>query len=509
MQLINTWLFALACEPWTALALAAVGLALVVLGVRGWLRGRRGSGPRRRGWPAFMAAVGMLLNAAVGGAIWQYPQFFLEIFYTDYTDTAKLDALQRAALDAPERPDGLPGEWPQWRGPRRDGISTETGLRTDWQKKPPTVLWKQPIGRGYSSVAIADERLYTMDRQGDQERVVCFDAPTGKLLWAHPYPADFGRIAAGERSPPGPRATPTIADGRIYTVGALGKLLCLDAGAATEARVLWEHDLAAEYNLFAGSSPRFRSWGMACSVLIEGDLAVVQPGGEGGSIVAFDRRTGQVRWQSLDDESGYSSPVAATAAGIRQIVALTGQRLVGLRPDTGELIWSYSFPTKMFCNIATPIVAGDYVFVSANYDMGCALVQLTADGRGGISAAPVYFKANKLLRNHHASSVLCHGCLYGFDNDFLKCVDLRAGAEKWHAQRAVEKGCLLYADGHLIVQTQNGLLVLVEATPTAFRKKGQLQVLEEGGDAWALPALAGGRLYLRDGVQIVCLDMRK
>ena len=522
MQWINVWLFVLATNAWAALLLGMLGLVLVGLGARSWVRYRRHperskdavseSGSKRRSPSVIIPLVGMLALISVAAAIRQHPQFFLELFRTDYTDAAKLDALQNAALATPEPP-LIAGEWPQWRGPRRDGVSTETGLRVDWKEHPPTVLWKQPLGRGYSSIAVAHGRLYTMDRQGDQERLLCLDAATGETIWSHAYATDFRRVAAipgREQLQACPRATPTVSDGRVYTVGAVGRLLCLEATPATaEAKVLWEHDLAAEYNLLAGSSPRFRPWGIACSPLLEDDLVIVQPGGESGSIVAFDRRTGKVRWQSLDDESGYSSPIAATAAGIRQIIALTGTRVVGLRPSDGGLLWSYSFPTKMFANIATPIVAGDYVFVSAGYDMGCALLQLSAGGGGGITASPVYFKANKLMRNHHASSILHDGHLYGFDNDFLKCVDLRTGADNWHAGRAVAKGCLLYADGHLLVQTQDGLLMLVEATPNAFRKKGQMQVLEESGDAWALPSLADGRLYLRDGTQIVCLDLRK
>jgi outer membrane protein assembly factor BamB len=518
MQWINVLLFLLAANAWAALLLGMLGLALVALGAWSWIRSRRmgssaldapgESSGRRRRPSVIMPLVGLLVVLAVAAAIGQHPQFFLQLFRFDYADTSKLAALQDAPLETHEQP-AVPGEWPQWRGPHRDGRSTETGLRTDWKENLPAVLWKQPLGRGYSSIAVCRGRLYTMDRQGDQERVLCLEAATGRAIWSHAYAADYRRVAAipgRENQVAGPRATPTVFDGRVYAVGAVGKFLCLEAALDTvEAKVLWEHDLAAEFDLFSGNPPRYRQWGIACSALIEGDLVIVQPGGRNASIVAFDRRTGERRWHSLDDESGYSSPVAATVAGIRQIIALTGKRVVGLRPSDGQLLWSYDLQTLMFANIATPIVAGDYVFVSAGYEMGCALLHLTPDA----TVEPVYFKTNKLMRNHHASCVLHHGYLYGFDNDFLKCVDLRTGTEVWHAGRAVKKGCLLFADDHLFVQTEDGRLMLVEATPSAFRNKGQIRVLEDSDDTWALPSLADGRLYLRDGTQVVCLDLRK
>jgi outer membrane protein assembly factor BamB len=252
------------------------------------------------------------------------------------------------------------------------------------------------------------------------------------------------------------------------------------------------------------------AWGIACSPLIEGDLVIVQPGGENGSIVAYDRRTGDVRWRALADLSGYSSPIAATVAGVRQIIAMTGDRSVGLSAADGRLLWSYEFATGFHGNIATPIVAGSYVFISADYGTGCAMLQLSADGKGALTAEPVYFKNNKLMRNHHSTCVLRDGVLYGFDKDFLKCVDLRTGEEKWNAARQVDKGSVLCAGDHLVVLTQNGLLVSVAATPEKFVKKGDMQVLESAtGTTWTVPALADGRLYLRDGTQIVCLDLRK
>jgi outer membrane protein assembly factor BamB len=416
----------------------------------------------------------------------------------DEENSAELQKLSSAPLASAREPVPV-GEWPQWRGQRRDGISDETGLRTDWKTTPPQIVWKRPLGGGYSSIAVSAGRLYTMDKQGKEERVLCLDPTTGNEIWVHHYPVNY----AGMSYPTGPRATPTVSDGCVYTVGAAGTMLCLDARASDgKARVLWQHDLISEF------AAHLASWGVACSPLIDGDLVCVQPGGEKGSIAAFDRRTGQAAWHALSEVSGYSSPLAATPVGVHQIICFTGRGVVGLRPADGSRLWYYPWSTANNGNIATPIVAGDYVFISSAYSTGCALLHLNTGRNGTVEAEPVYVKRNKLMRNHHSTCVLHGDYLYGFDDGTLKCVDLRRGEEKW-SDRGVGKGCVLYADGHLIVLSEDGTLSLVEATPGGFREKGKMEKILQGSDCWSLPALAGGRLYLRDHTQLICLDVRK
>jgi outer membrane protein assembly factor BamB len=427
----------------------------------------------------------------------QVQQYLPAALQSDVENSTQLEQLKSAPLASAREP--VPaGEWPQWRGPRRDGISNETGLRTDWKTIPPQTVWKRPLGGGYSSIAISGGRLYTMDKKGKEERVLCLDPATGNEIWVHQYPVNY----AGMSYPTGPRATPTVSDGCVYTVGAAGTMLCLDARPSDgKARVLWQHDLISE---FAAHLP---SWGVACSPLIDGDLVCVQPGGEKGSIVAFDRRTGQVAWHALSEVSGYSSPVAATPVGVHQIICFTGVGVVGLRAADGNQLWYYPWSTANYGNIATPIVAVDYVFISSAYGTGCALLHVSR-AKEGVEVDPVYVKRNKLMRNHHSTSVLHDDYLYGFDDGILKCVDLRRGEERWSG-RGVGKGCVLYADGHLIVLSEDGTLSLVEATPAGFREKGKMQKILQGSDCWSLPALAGGRLYLRDHNQLICLDVRK
>jgi outer membrane protein assembly factor BamB len=236
-------------------------------------------------------------------------------------------------------------------------------------------------------------------------------------------------------------------------------------------------------------------------------MVIVQPGGRQGTVAAYDRRRGDLIWKSLTDPAGYSSPMAATLDGVRHILAFTGNALVGLRLADGQQLWRYDWPTRFEANIATPVIAGNFVFISSNYDQGCALVEVTADGDGA-RVKPVYVKRNKLMRNHHDTCVLVNGHLYGFDSGMLKCVDLVSAQEKW-VTRDLAKGSVLAAAGHIFVLTEDGALALVEATPEEYRQKGLLPNLLEDPECWAMPALADGRLYLRSHHQVVCLDMRK
>jgi outer membrane protein assembly factor BamB len=355
---------------------------------------------------------------------------------------------------------------------------------------------------------VAGGRVYVTDKKGNEERVLCLDAGSGKELWSYRYAVDYDKPSGlDNRFKSGPRATPTVHDGRVYTVGTTGVLLCLKAAPADgKAHLLWRHDLLSKYD---APLPK---WGVACSPLVEGALLIVQPGGKRGSVVAFDRATGEEKWTALDDPSGYSSPVAGAGAGVPQLVCFTAKRMVGLRPGDGRLLWQYLWVTRYDANIATPVVADNYVFLSSDYSHGCALLELETRGEA-LSPREVAVRNNKLMRNQFSTCVLYDNHLYGFDvsgaggEGTLRCVDVRAFEEKW-STRELEKGCLLYADGHLLVLTEAGELALVEATPDGYRKKALAEVLN-GEQCWALPALAGGRLYLRDNKNVICLDLKK
>ncbi len=408
-----------------------------------------------------------------------------------HSDPELLAGLQRASFTPPPATPAPAGEWPQWRGPHRDGVSGETGLLSSWPRQGPPVLWKVKGGAGYSGIAVSRGRVFTLIQEGDDEVVLCLDAETGKDHWRVRYPAHFARDGFE-----GPRSTPTVDGELVYTVGGTGVLHCLNA--ATGEKV-WRHDLLAEFH-----APNLQ-WGVSFSPLIEGDLVLTNPGGpNGNSIAAFDKRTGALVWHSLDDPAGYSSPVTTTAAGVRHVVFFTGEALVGVAPENGRLLWRYPWPTGFQVNAATPIVVGDYVFISSGYGQGCGLLKIEREADGPLQARLVY--ENNQMCNHFGSSVLYQEHLYGFDEKKLTCMELRTGKVVWR-EKGFDKGSLLAADGCLIILGEYGKLALAEASPAGYREKSSFRLFRER--SWTMPSLAGGRLYARDQEEIVCVDVRQ
>jgi outer membrane protein assembly factor BamB len=429
----------------------------------------------------------------VTGAVLAYAKLDLERYDCDPERVQKL-----ADAVLPSVPSRRTADWPQWRGPNRDGLSTETGLLTSWPPGGPAELWRKPVGRGFSSVAIAGGRLYTMAEETDTgtagsprfETVLCLDAATGNTLWRFRYSNHYD-----ERFGPGPRSTPAVDGDSVYAVGPTGIFHCLRAD--TGAKV-WRHDLAEEFH------GRPMQYGVAFSPLVEGELVYAMPGGpDGNSIAAFDKRTGRLAWKALDDVVGYSSPVAVTAAGVRQVLFFTNTELVSLAPRDGRVYWRYPWVTAGGFNIATPLAVGDYVLISSAYGKGCALLEITA-GLGGAPRVSRVYEHNR-LRNHFASSVRFGEHVYGFDTTDLVCMDLRMGRVVWRERsaRRFGKGNLLIADGQLIVLGEDGTVTLADATPAGFHAKASCRVSRS--KCWTPPALAGGKLYIRDESQIICL----
>lgn len=388
-----------------------------------------------------------------------------------------------------------PSEWPQWRGPVRDGVSPETGLLSSWPPTGPRTIWRVAGGGGYSSIAVSRKRAITMLSRNGDELVVCLHADTGEPLWAARSDSDrFDRFGSG------PRSTPTIDGDRVFTLGAAGSLMCLDAATG---RVQWSVRL---HERFGGELMRY---GHAGSPLVEGDRLLVNVGAAGASIIAFDKRDGRVLWSALDDRAGYASPIAITVDGVRQAVFLTAAGLIGLDPATGRLHWRVPWVTFDDCNVATPIwsPAELLLFVSSAHDRGCAAIRLSAVD-GTVSAEKVW--ESKAMRNRIGSSVLIDGLLYGQDGDWtakLKCVALADGRLRW-LDRSAGRGSLIAAEGKLFVLGESGELALVAADPTEYRELSRCKPLT-GNKCWAAPGLAGGRLYLRDEREIVCLQAGK
>ena len=390
------------------------------------------------------------------------------------------------------------GGWPQWRGPRRDGISTETALNLNWQVREPARLWQAPLGTGFSSIAVRDGRAYTLAADGNSEFVVCLDGAEGDTIWKVPTGAAAYRDAQGGD---GPRCTPTLDGDRVYALGATGKLLCLDVQSGA---VIWSRDVLEEFGA------ENLHWGVSASPLIDGNRLFVGVGAKGASIVALDKQTGEVIWQALDDAAGYAAPIRIDVAGpdglmVPEIVFFCGKSLVGVSPEDGAEHWRHEFITTSDMNIATPIYdpATRILFVSAARDTGrCEAYRLTARGE---TVEPELVYTNKEMRNHYNSCVLVDGYLYGFDNSLLKCMKLETGEVMWQ-DRSVGKGSLIAANGHLLVLGEKGDLALVETTPAGYQEKGRIKALESDR-AWSPPALAEGRLYVRDLKNMACIDL--
>jgi len=452
----------------------------------------------RRGIRSLIVVFAFLLFVGVGG-YFLLKRYKPQLFDREAVDAGQLETLQTALLAPPPQATADLG-WPQWFGPTRDGRSPTGPLRTDWETNPPRQLWSVPGGGGYASILVVSGRAYAFDRSGSQERIRALDSETGTTIWECAWAADYSGIGYGS----GPRATPTIHEGKLYALGAAGKFVCIDL---TTTKILWEHDLKTEFN---APTP---TWGFASSPLIEGNLAIVQPGGKKGSVVAFDKFTGKLAWTSGTDAAGYSSPLAATCAGVRQIVVATGESILGLRPETGEVLWKQEWSTAHNANIAAPVAVGEYVFCSSGYSKGCVLLHLVAKG-AGVKAERVYFRKARVMQNHHSTSVFRDGFLYGFDQDALRCVDFRAGEprDEWVAKDSsggrIAKGSLILADKSLLGLTQTGTLFLADADPEEFRFRGKIEGVLKGSECWAVPTLVDGRIYVRDGEKVVCLDSR-
>ncbi|HWT04053.1 MAG TPA: PQQ-binding-like beta-propeller repeat protein [Pyrinomonadaceae bacterium] len=384
------------------------------------------------------------------------------------------------------------GEWPQWRGANRDGISQETGLLKEWPADGPPLAWKAAgAGRGYSSLAVSKGRIYTLGLKGDREHVIAFDAATGKQVWATPYGSGAFRNDRGD----GPRGTPTVDGDRLYALGGNGDLSALDAKTG---RVLWTMNVLQK---FGGSNIQ---WGISESPLIIGDKLLINAGGPGASVVALNKKDGSLIWKSQSDKAGYSSAIPIQVAGKTQVVFFTDERGLGLDLETGKLLWDYPRAANNVANAATPVARGNRVFITSDYGNGGGVVEIKADAKG-VTATEVYF--TKEMRNHHSSSVLIGDHLYGFSSAILTAMRFDTGEVAWK-DRSVGKGSLVFADGHLYLLSENGVVGLVEATPAGYREKGRFRIPQDSLPTWSHPVVAGGRLYLRDQDTIYAYDVR-
>ncbi len=382
-------------------------------------------------------------------------------------------------------------DWPQWRGANRDGLSSETGLLQSWPAGGPPLVWKAAgLGNGYSTVAVHQGRIFTLGAARDIEYLIALDAGTGKELWR----ARLGRRYENNRGD-GPRGAPTVDGGRVYALGGNGDLASVEAATG---KIVWHVNLLSRFS--AGNI----GWGISESPLVLEDRVLVNAGGRGGSLVALDKKDGATLWATESDEAGYSSAVVAEIRGVRQAVFFTGERVVGVRVDDGSVLWSYRRVSNRTANVATPIVRGNFVFVSSDYGTGCALLEIEGDA-SELSAREVYFHQD--MKNHHATSVLLDDTLFGFSSSILTALDFSTGEVLWR-DRSVGKGSLVVADGRLYLFGENGVAGLAEATRAAYRETGRFEIRTSGSPTWSHPVVANGRLYLRDQDTLYCYNVK-
>jgi outer membrane protein assembly factor BamB len=382
-------------------------------------------------------------------------------------------------------------DWPQWRGPHEDGISAETGLLPEWPEKGPNELWRVPLGNGFSAVSVVGQQAFTLFGSDAGEFAVAISVADGKTIWK----TRLGDLLTNGSYGDGPRATPTVENGRVYVLSGKGALRCLDGASG---QVVWGCDLL---EAFGGKSPEY---GYSASPVVFGDkLIVVVGAGKGKMLAAFDKTDGKVLWTSLDDRIGYSTPIEATIDGIKQIIVLTGEAVVSVSPSDGKPYWRQEWKTELDANVATPIVSGNRLFISTGYSTGCALFELSA--KGGKPAVKKLW-ANKEMKNYFSTSVLVDGYLYGFNNTKLTCLDFRTGKSKWRAG-SFNRGSLIAVDGKLIIYGEQGLLAMAEISPDSYRELAKLKFCDER--TWTLPTLAGGRLYLRNEKELACMKVAK
>ena len=384
-----------------------------------------------------------------------------------------------------------PGEWSQWRGPNRDGISSETNLLGQWPSEGPPLAWQSTgAGTAYSSFSTSGGRLYTLGARDDVEYVMAFDRASGAKLWETPN----GRRFRNEQGD-GPRGTPTAEGNVVYAFGGSGELACLEAATG---RKIWSVNVVQR---FGGITPY---WGYSESPLIVGDRIVLNAGGPRASIVALDKIDGRTLWQQPGDEAGYSSPVLLRTGSLQQVVFFTASRGLAVDPRDGRLLWSYDRASNRTANIATPIVRGNRVFFSSDYGTGGAVVEVRASGNLA-SAEEVYFTRD--MRNHHASSVLVGSHLYGFNSSILTALDFDTGELAWR-NRSVGKGSLIYADQRLYLFGENGVVGLADASPAAYVERGRFRLRTGRASTWSHPIITNGLLVLRDQDNVYAYDIR-
>ncbi len=403
-------------------------------------------------------------------------------------------------------------DWPQWRGPARDGKSAETGLLRTWPAGGPPLAWKMSgLGSGFSSVAVVGNRIYTMGDFEDGQYALALALDGSAVVWK----TRIGPVWNDEYL--GPRGTPTVAGERVYVLGTDGNLACLDAKSGS---ALWQRSLASAFGGFVMKAGGRTDWKFSESPLVDGDRVIVTPGAKDAGLVALDATTGKDVWRTAlpdlgpkgVDGAGYSSVVVSNAGGVRQYVQILGRGVVGVDAATGRFLWGYNRIANDVANIPTPLVEGNHVFASTAYGAGAAWLEIRAGEGGKLSAHELFFLAADVFQNHHGGMILHENYVYagsGHNKGLPAAVDLGSGKLAWGPTRNAGQGsaAITFADGRLYLRYQNGLVLLVEATPEAYREQGSFQIPGVSKPSWSHPVVSGGKLYLREQDVLYCHDV--
>lgn len=396
----------------------------------------------------------------------------------------------------------MTSDWHQWRGPNRDGVSTETGLIDSWEKGAPKLDWSaRDLGRGYSSVSISDGRIFTMGNPGTGEELIALSEEDGSKLWSAP-------VGPGKDS----NCTPTVDGDLVFALGRQGDLICADVKTG---EVKWKKNFGRDFG-----GRMMSGWGYSESPLVDGDRLICTPGGDRAMVAALNKRTGEVIWTTAmppggasgKDGAGYSSIVISKGGGVKQYVTLVGRGVIGVDAKTGRLLWHYPRVANGTANVPTPIVKDDYVFCSSGYgDGGSALLKLSR-ARGGVQYREVYYRRNNDIQNHHGGMILIGDHIYmgnGHNRGFPLCFNMVTGEEAWRPGRGPGDGsaAIVAADGNLYFRYQNGVMALIEATPDKYNLKGTFRIASKHGESWPHPVISSGKLYLRDQHELHCYDI--
>ena len=400
-------------------------------------------------------------------------------------------------------------DWPSYRGPTSDGISAESGLATQFPAGGPKALWKVPTAKGFSSFTVSGGKAFTIvtrEVQGaPQETVIALNADTGKELYSFPigiakYDGGGDSGAASNKGGDGARSTPTIDNGKVYAISANLAVVCHDA--ATGKRI-WARNVMTEH---AGVQIK---WQNAASPVIDGNLVFLAGGGAGQALLALDKNTGKTVWKGQDDVMTHSTPTVATIQGVRQVIFFTKEGLVSVAPANGSVLWRYKFPFSTSTAIS-PVVCGDIVYCSAGYSVGAGAVKLAKSGNA-FTATEIYrVSGNKPLANHWSTPVFKDGFLYGmfqfkeYAAGPLKCVEAATGKVMWEKE-GFGPGNVTLVDGKLLALTDEGYLVVAEASSKAYTELSRAKVVS--GKCWSTPVFSGGRVYVRSTSEGACVDV--